>query len=155
MEHLRCFLGLVSKHELRLKKSKCDCLKGETALIGHIDSPRGMSVSTNKEEAIRNASFPHDGRLLKSFLGWASYYRCFNKGSADIPAGLYPMTSEAAHFNWTESIEKAFDEIKEKLINPPSSIFLNSKIHFLWEPRHQLWLLSCSVSAERGWKSSS
>ena len=49
----------------------------------------------------------------------AQYYRTFIKGFADIARPLYDFTRKDNEFEQTEAQQKAFDIIKEKLMEEP------------------------------------
>ena len=62
---------------LRLKPSKCHLVQAEVEFLGHVVSAAGVSADPKKVEAVREDPTPTNLKSLYSFLGLASYYRCF------------------------------------------------------------------------------
>jgi len=66
---------------------------------------------------------PKNTTDVRAFLGLANYYRQFIKGFADIAAPLNQLLVKGAKFEWNESCEKAFSELKRRLITSPILAF--------------------------------
>jgi hypothetical protein len=54
-------------------------LHGETRVLGHVISERGIEVDKAKVEAVEKLPPPTDIKSLRSFLGHAGFYRRFIK----------------------------------------------------------------------------
>ena len=52
---------------------------------------------------------------IHSFLGLAGYYRCFVKNFSRIIAPLTRLTKKNIRFEWDDSCESAFMELKQRL----------------------------------------
>ena len=56
---------------------------------------------------------------VKQFLGLIGYYRKFVPRFSDIARSLTNLTRHDADFNWTENCDKAFNHLKELLMQHP------------------------------------
>ena len=70
---------------------------------------------------MREFPTPTSVKEVRAFLGLASYYRRFVKDFADLSKPLTDLTKtkQGKAFRWTEDAEKAFVEIKRKLVEAP------------------------------------
>ena len=55
----------------------------------------------------------------RAFLGLSGYYRRFVKDYFLIAKPLYALTEKDVEFEWTEECQRAFDELKQCLMNGP------------------------------------
>ena len=91
----------LSTARLKLKPRKCILFARQTDYLGHVISERGVSVSPSKISAIREWPIPENATDVRSFLGTASYYRCFVRDFASIAAPLHRLTEKGAPIVWT------------------------------------------------------
>jgi hypothetical protein len=97
--HVEAVLGVLLKHELKVKKSKCTFAKQEILYLGHVISAEGVSTDKAKIDPIVKWKPPQNVKELRRFLGMTGYYRKFirNKG---VP------------FEWNSDKEAAFQALK-------------------------------------------
>lgn len=62
--------------------------------LGHVISNQGVSTDPEKIAVVANWPRPTDVAALRSFLGFASYYKRFVKGFSVIAAPLYHLIGE-------------------------------------------------------------
>jgi hypothetical protein len=88
------------------------------SFLGHILTAEGVAVDPEKVETVSNWRQPTNVSEIRSFLGLAGYYQRFIKGFSKIAR---PMTEllKKEKFNWTESCEKSFQELKRRLTTAP------------------------------------
>ena len=104
---------------LRLKPSKCSLFQNSVKFLGHIVSKEGVSCDPDKIDCVRNWETPKCVTEIRSFVGFASYYRRFIPHFAHIAAPLVRLTEKNAKFCWDQSCVEAFDTLKKKLIEAP------------------------------------
>ena len=101
---------------MKLKPSKCCLFQTRISFLGHSISADGVEPQTDKLEAIKNFPTPKCVRDVRAFYGLASYYRRFVKNFAKIAEPLSSLTKKTqSKFEWTDSAQKAFDELKQNL----------------------------------------
>ena len=59
---------------------------------------------------------PESVREVRQFLGVASYYCRFIHGFAKTAQPLHALTQKGAPFEWTQSCQNVFEELKSHLI---------------------------------------
>ena len=79
----------------------------------------GIQVCPEKTLTIANFRTPTNRTELRSFLGLANFYKKLIENFAKIAAPLYEITSEKKKFVWTKECERNFNELKQRLCNPP------------------------------------
>ena len=62
---------------------------------------------------------PKTQKEVRSFLGYASYYRRFIEHFSRIASPLFKLLAKDTPFNWNENCQKAFETLKEKLSTTP------------------------------------
>ena len=83
-DHLRKVLGKRREHQLFAKASKCEILKTSVEFLGQQICRGGMTPTKAKLKAVQDWATPQDVKGIRSFLGFANYYRCFVKDFAAI-----------------------------------------------------------------------
>jgi hypothetical protein len=74
LQHIRVVLTVLRANNLHVKRSKCSFANPTVTYLGHILSFEGVSMDTNKVEAVTNWPQPRSARGLRGFLGLAGYY---------------------------------------------------------------------------------
>ncbi|XP_015164045.1 uncharacterized protein [Solanum tuberosum] len=82
-------------------------------------SSEGIEVDPKKTEAVKKWPRPLSPSDIIHFLGLAGYYRRFVEGFSSIASPLMALTQNKAKFEWSESCEKNFHLLKDKLISTP------------------------------------
>ncbi len=77
-------------------------------LLGHIVDKNGIQVADQKVEKVMHAIPPNTREEFLSFLGLASYFRCFIAGFAKIARPLNEKMSEKVEFRWSEDMQTVF-----------------------------------------------
>jgi hypothetical protein len=72
-----------------------------------------------KLAGIKQWPSPQTVKQVRSFLGFANFYRKFIGHYAEISRPLTNLTRKEIQFNWTEECEKAFNELKERFLEEP------------------------------------
>jgi len=75
--HLRLILTRFSDGRLRLRADKCLWAQHKLSYLGFVLSAEGVQPDPNKLTIIKDAKRPKNVKMLKSFLGLASFYRRF------------------------------------------------------------------------------
>ncbi|KAH0661560.1 hypothetical protein KY284_026491 [Solanum tuberosum] len=115
MNHLKIVLQVLKDHQLYAKFSKCEFWLRSVSFLGHIVSSEGIEVNPKKTDAVKSWPRPLSPSDIRSFLGLAGYYRRFVEGFSSIASPLTALTQKKSKFEWSESCERSFQLLKDKL----------------------------------------
>ena len=116
-----------------MKHSKCDFFKSEIHYLGHLISPEGISLLSNKLDSIRHMPVPNSTKEIKLFLGLTGYYRKFVPRFADISRPLTTLMKKDMKFKWTSASQQSFELLKEALCGEPMLKYADtSKLYTLY-----------------------
>ena len=104
-EHLRIVLQTLREQQLYAKLSKCQLWLDRVAFLGHVISAEGVSVDSQKIEAVVNWKSPKNVSKVISFLGLAGYYRKFVEGFSKIAAPLTKLTRKDVKYDWVDACQ--------------------------------------------------
>jgi hypothetical protein len=115
-KHLRLVLQRLREHKLYAKLSKCEFWIDEVPFLGHVISKGGIAVDPGKVKDVLDWVLPQIVKEVRSFLGLAGYYRRFIENFSKIAKPLTSLLEKGVDFSWTDERQKAFEELKKRLI---------------------------------------
>ena len=115
---MRIVLQTLREHRLYAKFSKCEFWLTEVRFLGHVVSASGVSMDLEKVEAVMSWERPKSAFEIYSFLGLA-YYRRFIEDFSRLVAPMTRLIRKEVKFEWNDPCEKAFQELKMRLISTP------------------------------------
>ena len=132
LQRLEAIFTRLKEYGIKLQPSKCKLFRERVQYLGHVVSKDGIETDPDKIEALKTWPVPKNVKELRTFLGFAGYYRRFVKDFAkiakplhDLTAGL-PCKKRKGHkatplpeWKWEERQQKAFEELIAKLTSPP------------------------------------
>lgn len=132
---------LVQKASLYLKASKCEFEVTSMTFLGYVISNKGIETDPAKVAAVQDFPTPTNLRESRSFIGLTSYYRRFVPNFSKIASPITSLTQKDRTFEWGESQERAFTELKLLLTKAPilahfdptrETIIQTDASHFGW-----------------------
>ncbi len=151
-ERLLKVLTRLREYGLKLSPEKCKFFQTSVRYLGHIISEAGVQTDPEKISALKTWPKPKNLREMRSFLGFAGYYRRFIRDYSkivkplnDLTAGYAPLNRKPAngemkgkYFNpkesfgsrWTADCDEAFDTIISKLTSAPVLGFANPTLPY-------------------------
>ncbi|KAI5617705.1 hypothetical protein C0J50_22774 [Silurus asotus] len=102
---------------VNLAKSKFGC--AHVTYLGHVIGQGQVVPVDAKIQAVLAFPVPNNRKALRRFLGIVGYYRKFRKNFADVAFPLTNVLKKREKFLWSESCQKAFDELKSMLCHYP------------------------------------
>ena len=117
--HLEKVFKALNEVNLKLSIEKSKFCQKEVKFLGHIVSEQGIKVDERKIQSIKEFPIPKNLRELRGFLGLASYYRKFIEKFSHVAKPLNILLKKDVKYNWNEKCQKAFEELKRRLINAP------------------------------------
>ncbi|KAG1939020.1 interleukin-1 receptor accessory protein-like 1-A [Pimephales promelas] len=146
-------LNRLKEFGLKLSPEKCKFFQSSVRYLGHVVSEKGVETDPEKISALKSWPVPRNLKELRSFLGFAGYYRRFIKDYATIVKPLNGLTrgyapicrsiknkSPAEKFldpkqsfgeRWTSDCQVAFDTVISKLTSAPVLGFANPKLPYI------------------------
>lgn len=116
---------------LKVNPKKCVLFTQTVKYLGHVISSKGVSTDPEKIAAVKDWPIPHSKKLIRSFLGFCSYYRKFIKGFSSLAKPLYALTENKTKFVWEEDCQRAFEELKRMLSSSPILAFPKKEGEFI------------------------
>ena len=113
-------LNRLFKAGLKLDPNKCEFASKETKYLGFIIKVgEGIKVDPEKVEAIASWDIPKDIKGVRSFLGFANFYRNFIINFATLAGPLQELKKKNATFRWSVDHQNTFNSLKRLFINAP------------------------------------
>jgi hypothetical protein len=109
--------------------------------LGYVISNKGIETDPAKVAAVQDFPTPTNLRESRSFIGLTSYYRRFVPNFSKIASPITSLTQKDRTFEWGESQERAFTELKLLLTKAPilahfdptrETIIQTDASHFGW-----------------------
>lgn len=116
--HVTLVLEALANAGLHLKPAKCAWSKKEVSFLGFtVVAGKGIRMSDDKIQALRDTPAPRNLSDLRSFLGLVNFYDKFIPHFSDIVAPLTDLTKKDAPFNWSPVHSAAFSRLLESIRN--------------------------------------
>ncbi len=118
---------------IKLNLSKCSIGQREVKFLGHIVSEDGFRPDPRNIEAIVNMKPPTNVKETRRFLGMTGFYRKHIDHFSHLAAPLTDLTRKNQPFRWTVECQKAFEDLKDKLVTTPILVKANLGRQFILE----------------------
>ena len=116
-EHLRIVLGILRRHKLYCKRSKCQFGRRHIEFLGHDVGVSGIRVLPAKQAAVRDWPTPRNPTDVRSFLGLANYLRRHVPHFSALARPLTDLTHLDVVWSWEPPHQAAFDALKTACTN--------------------------------------
>ena len=130
-EHLRIVLQTLKERQLYAKLSKCQFWLDKVTFLGHVISAEGVSMDPQKIEVVVNWKPPKNVSKVRSFLGLVGYYKKFVEGFSKIAAPLTKLTRKDVKYDWVDTCQQSFEELKGRLTLAPVLALPNGRYGFM------------------------
>ena len=98
------------------KFSKCEFWLTEVKFLRHVVSASGVSINSDKVEAVMSLERLKSVFEIRSFLGLAGNYRRFIADFSQLAAPMTRLIGKKVKFEWNDLCEKAFQDLKRSLL---------------------------------------
>ncbi|MBW0483059.1 hypothetical protein O181_022774 [Austropuccinia psidii MF-1] len=132
-DHVQCIDRVLSKCtpiNLKISLKKCNFGQPELLALGHKVSVLSLAIDQRKVAALLLKPVPCNIKEMKSFLGFASYYRNHIRNFAHITSSLYKLCSKDVVSEITKERRDAYERIKNELENAPVLILPDFELPF-------------------------
>lgn len=131
LRHLEEVFQRLHHHGLKLQPRKCRLFQREVTYLGQVISECGVATDPAKTAAVASWPAPQTVEQVKSFLGFAGYYRRFIPAFSKIAMPLNALKrgtathSKSTPINWSPECQQAFDQLKAALLSAPVLAYAN------------------------------
>ena len=115
-QNLAALKKVLAKNKVTLNDQKCVFAASEIDFLGRSISAGTISPPKRPLEAIVELKIPTTKSELRSFLGFASFYRTFVPNFADLTTDLYALTKEGITFSPDDSFIVKVKHVKDMLL---------------------------------------
>lgn len=112
LSHLEILFKKFLNAGFTLKLRKCHFAKREVRFLGHILTPRGVSMDQDRIKAINQFPIPRNPKQLRGFLGLTNYERRFCEKYAELAFPLYKLLKKGQKWVWGSEEHEAFEKVK-------------------------------------------
>ena len=119
LNNLETVLQRCKDKQLALNWEKGHFMVTEGIVLGHKIYAKGLEVDQSKISIIKTLAPPTTVKGIRSFLGYAGFYRRFIKDFSKIARSLCRLLEKDTKFNFDDSYRAAFEEIKIRLAQAP------------------------------------
>ncbi|MBW0517887.1 hypothetical protein O181_057602 [Austropuccinia psidii MF-1] len=130
LERLARVLHQAAELNMKISLKKCNFGFEELKELGHIISGLSLGIDKNKLAAVLCKPIPQNKKEMRSFLGFASYYRQNLKNFAILAKSLYRICDQQTVLEMTQEIMKAYEEIRKALTEGPLLLMSDWNIPF-------------------------
>ena len=113
LDKLEQVLVRLEEAGLKINAKKSFFGRGELEYLGYWITRRGIQPLPKKVDAMIAIQPPTNKKHLRSFIGMINYYRDMWRGRSGLLAPLTQLTSKTAKWEWTNTHQKAFEDIKK------------------------------------------
>lgn len=131
LHNIKLVFDKIREANLKLAPGKCEFFKRKVKYVGHIVSEKGIQIDKQKTEVVTSWPKPSTPEDIRRFLGFVGYYRRFIHQFSKISKPLTELmptptkkgqkhkTKTKKLWKWGNEQERAFEQLKEKLISAP------------------------------------
>ena len=122
MDNLIDLFKVLRKYGLKLSPHKCQFFKKKIVYMGlefQIQEDKVCYTLLKDKCDIRNLESPKTLRQTRAFCGMVNFLSSFLPNLHRLLIPIHDLQKKAKKFKWTEEAERAFNDIKKLLMNPP------------------------------------
>ena len=132
LDQIQLVFNRLKQFNLKIKPKKCQFFNTSVLFLGHVLSAEGISANPEKVDKVKTWPVPKNTKEVQSFLGLASYHRCFIPHFAKKAQCLHELVGPTA------SKPKNRTTARVKETETAESITVEPKIKkFEWTIKHQ------------------
>ena len=122
IEDLQGAFEVLWQHKLCLNAEKCAFLVEASKFLGYLITCRGIEVNPDQIEVVKRLKLPSSPKEVQVLIGMLVALNHFISKFADHCRQFYQLLRKWREFEWDEECEKAFQDLKEYLMQGPMLI---------------------------------
>jgi Reverse transcriptase (RNA-dependent DNA polymerase)/RNase H-like domain found in reverse transcriptase/Integrase zinc binding domain/Chromo (CHRromatin Organisation MOdifier) domain len=127
---------------LFLDIDKCEFSVKRTKYLGFIlDVEKGVEMDPEKVKAILDWEPPKTVKAVRSFLGFANFYRTFIKDYSDTVRPLTELTHKERTFTWSDECQTVFEKLKQMFTTAPALVRFDTERQTVMETDSSGWCI--------------
>ncbi|MBW0554573.1 hypothetical protein O181_094288 [Austropuccinia psidii MF-1] len=130
MYRLSRALTRIQSVNMKISLKKCHFGFKELKALGHVVSGSSLRIDKNKVSEVLLKPIPQNKKEIKSFLGFAGYYRQHIIDFASIARPLYKLCDKDTVFGMAVNRVTAFESLREALTTAPLLLMPDFKLPF-------------------------
>ena len=130
LEHIRTVFEALRQNQLYCKPVKCQFGSKEIPFLGHRISGSSIAPDPEKLKAVTDWPCPGSVSEVRSFLGFANYFRRYIDHYSDISGPLEEVSGKNSRFAWNKDRQHAFEQLKQALLKAPVLSLANVDLPF-------------------------
>ena len=134
-ENLTDLLRALCKNGLKISLKKCQLFKTELQYMGNTIFIKEKRVCVkplqSRLEAIQKLKAPTNQKGCQSFAGMVNFASIFCPELQKLLKPIYELTKKDRPFIWGDEQQRAFEEIKKRLLSPPVLSMSDKRGRFL------------------------
>jgi hypothetical protein len=119
-EHTKWILQHMMELDLHLKLEKYNFTTSEVEYLGMIIKLGQLAMDPVKLAGIAGWPTPSKLRDIRSFLGFANFYRRFISNYSNVAHPLIDLTKKAQPWDWSPTCQSAFNTLKTMFLSKPN-----------------------------------
>ena len=116
---LRCLFQRLKDTGILLNRKKCELGRASLTFLGHVVNAHGISIPSERVEAITRFPVPKTPKELERFLGVCAFFHCFVRHASAKMAPLSKLKNIARQKDfekaWLPEHDVAFSNIKDAM----------------------------------------
>ena len=130
VQHLKEVLQCFRDNQLYCKLSKSHFAMKEVSFLGQVVGRDGIKPNPAKVQVLLEWPAPTNVHDLRCFLGLAQYFSKFIPGYASMTTCLQALLRKNAIWQWTDTCENAFQDVKSAMMHPPVLALPDDNLQF-------------------------
>ena len=118
-ERTKRVLQCMTELDLHLKLEKCRFATTEVEYLGMIVKPGQLAMDPVKLDGIASWPTPEKVKDVRSFLGFANFYRHFIPDYSNVACPLINLTKKNLPWSWSSACQHSFDTLKSLFLSKP------------------------------------
>ncbi|MBW0467013.1 hypothetical protein O181_006728 [Austropuccinia psidii MF-1] len=146
--HVSTVLSRLRANNLFAKASKCLFHVSSVESLGYVVSSEGRKMDQPKVQQTLNFPPPRNLKALQSFLGFATFYRCFMKNHSKKTSSLTNFLKNVSCFPLNEEALSQFHQLKEAFTTTPFLSHFNPSLPTIVETNASDYALGAVLTQE-------